>query len=255
MCVCVNAARATLRTYSSLGFAAHNALQSEFSYNAKHYAPKQASKLLACPEATPEAVTRKLPGHTHTDRCLADTACGTQNFHRQKVGGEAITDSTDRAAVSSSDPCTLGSCAIPAPRLRPKARRCRNGRSLRAGGVAHPLADVDRLLKRPQRRGPWDSARARLAVRGMMPETFSLLLCVHAGSPWPSLIFIRRHAGREVAFPKAQPLRAHLDPTTIGMPLQAHLEPPDRRIVGVHVADLAVVFGLRVCMHSLHATP
>ena len=99
---------------------------------------------------------------------------------------------------------------------------------------------------------PWDSARARLAVCGMMPETFSLLLCVHAGSPWPSLIFIRRHAGREVAFPKAQPLRAHLDPTTIGMPLQAHLEPPDRRIVGVHVADLAVVFGLRVCMHSLH---
>lgn len=37
------------------------------------------------------------------------------------------------------------------------------------------------------------------------------------------------------------------------MPVQAHLEPPDRLIVGVHVADLAVVFGLRVQPHDSHA--
>ena len=97
-----------------------------------------------------------------------------------------------------------------------------------------------RLVRHPGAR----TCGRRLAAAAT-PATFSLLLCVHAGSPWPSLIFIRRHAASEVAFPKAQPLRAHLDPTTIGMPLQAHLEPPDRRIVGVHVADLAVVFGLR----------
>lgn len=186
-CVAATLCRSSLRW----ACCARNDLQSECSTQRENPSERRI----------PKSVTRKLPGHTHTGRCVADTACGTQNFQRQKVGGEAITESTDRAAVSSSEPCTLCSCVIPAPHLRPKARRCRNGRSLRAGGVANPLADVDRLLKRPQRRGPWDSARARLAVRGMMPATFSLLLCVHAGSPWPSLIFISRNAGSEVAFP------------------------------------------------------
>ena len=107
-----------------------------------------------------------------------------------------------------------------------------------------------RLVRHPGAR----TCGRRLAAAAT-PATFSLLLCVHAGRPWPSLIFIRRHAASEVAFPKAQPLRAHLDPTTIGMPLQAHLEPPDRRIVGVHVADLAVVFGLRLDSHAAADEP
>ena len=190
---CVAATRAGP---SSLGFAARNDHTSESS-------TQRAEK--PSPRSDSEAGHAQTPGpHSHGQMCGRYSLrykCGTQNFQRQKVGGEAITDSTDRAAVSSSESCTLGSCTIPAPHLRPKARRCRNGRSLRAGGVAHPLADVDRLLKRPRRRGPWDSARARIAVRGMMPATFSLLLCVHAGSPWPSLIFISRNAGSEVAFP------------------------------------------------------
>ncbi len=82
--------------------------------------------------------TRKLPGHTHTDGCVANT----QTFHRQMVGGEAITDRAAAIAAANPVACTLGSCAIPAPtcgrRLATAATAARFARA--ASRVLSPMS-------------------------------------------------------------------------------------------------------------------
>jgi len=62
----------------------------------------------ASPRSNSRSQTRKLPGHTHTDGCVADT----QTFHRQMVGGEARTDRA--AAIAAANP--VPSARAPSPR-------------------------------------------------------------------------------------------------------------------------------------------
>lgn len=92
-----------------------------------------------------------------------------------------------------SRPCPRRARAPPRTRLQPKARRSRNGRALRAGGVAHPLAEMSMP---PDAGGPRStgrrgahirsSAEKRLTVRGILPATISFLWCVHTGHGSPT---------------------------------------------------------------------
>jgi hypothetical protein len=82
-----------------VGLAARNDLESECSTQRENsHSPGSNSR----------SQTRKLPGHTHTDGCVADT----QTFHRQMVGGEAITDRA--AAIAAANP--VPSARAPSPR-------------------------------------------------------------------------------------------------------------------------------------------